>query len=178
MNQTEKMLAVNFERTPIFEFGNQSFIPVDLGLPSGRKWANRNVGAKSEDDCGYMMDFDTANAIEFQDGWHVPSPEDFKELVANCESEWTLQNGVPGRVFKSKINGNSIFLPAAGWSWFDKKDELDYGTTLSRRGTGGYYWSSGFNSASLAYSLNFNSSEVDPQDYDNRGYGFTVRAVQ
>ena len=178
MNQTDKMLAVNFERTPIFEFGNQSFIPVDLGLPSGRKWANRNVGAKSEDDCGYMMDFDTANAIEFQDGWHVPSPEDFKELVANCESKWTLQNGVPGRVFKSKINGNSIFLPAAGWSWFDKKDELDYGTTLDNRGTYGYYWSSGFDSASSAYYLFFNSTEVYPQTNDNRRYGFTVRAVQ
>ena len=177
MNQTDKMLAVNFERTPIFEFGNQSFIPVDLGLPSGRKWGNRNVGAKSEDDCGYMMDFDTANAIEFQDGWHVPSPEDFKELVANCESEWTLQNGVPGRVFKSKINGNSIFLPAAGYSWFDDRDD-EYGTTLSYRGTYGLYWSSGFYSASYAYSLYFNASEVYPQNNDNRRYGFTVRAVQ
>jgi len=178
MNQTDKMLAVNFERTPIFEFGNQLFNPVDLGLPSGRKWASCNVGAKSQDDCGYMMDFDTANAIEFQDGWHVPSPEDFKELVANCESEWTLSNGVPGRIFKSKINGNSIFLPAAGWSWFDKEDELNYGTTLYDRGTDGYYWSSGFYSASSAYHLGFLSSEVNPQDYGGRRLGFTVRAVQ
>ena len=170
------MLAVNFERTPIFEFGNQSFIPVDLGLSSGRKWANRNVGAKSEDDCGYMMDFDTANAIEFQDGWHVPSPEDFKELVASCESEWTLQNGVPGRVFKSKINGKSIFLPAAGYSWFDDRDD-EYGTTLYGRGTHGYYWSSGFNSASSAYGLHFYSADVLPQRYYERRLGFTVRAV-
>jgi len=172
------MLAVNFERTPIFEFGNQLFNPVDLGLPSGRKWASCNVGAKSQDDCGYMMDFDTANAIEFQDGWHVPSPEDFKELVANCESDWTLQNGVPGRVFKSKINGNSIFLPAGGWSLFNKNDEYYNGTTLNYRGTYGYYWSSRFYSASNAYNLFFDSSGVNPQNYYNRRYGFTVRAVQ
>ena len=177
MNQTDKMLAVNFERTPIFEFGNQSFIPVDLELPSGRKWATCNVGAKCEDDCGYMMDFDTANAIEFKGSWHVPTVEDFKELVDNCKSEWTLRNGVPGRTFTGK-NGNSIFLPAGGWSWFDKKDELNYGTTLYSRGSSGYYWSSGFYSASDAYYLSFNSTGVYPQRNGNRRYGFTVRAVQ
>ena len=167
-----------FRRVGIPEIEPESFIPVCLGLPSGRKWAIRNVGASNHTDCGLMMDFDTANSIELKDGWHAPSPEDFLELVENCESEWTLEEGVPGRIFKSKINGNSIFLPAAGYTWFDKDDESDNGTTLNDRGTYGFYWSSGFYSASDAYGLSFDSSEVYPQNGGDRRYGFTVRAVQ
>ena len=74
-----------------------------------------------------------------------------------------------GMRFTSRINGNSIFFPAAG----------DYdGSTLYSRGTYGIYWSSGFYSASDAYDLFFSSTGVSPQYYDNRRYGFTVRAVQ
>jgi len=71
--------------------------------------------------------------------------------------------------FTSRINGNAIFFPAAG---------IYDGTTLYRRGTSGLYWSSGFYSASTAYSLDFDSSGVSPQNGSGRRYGFTVRAVQ
>ena len=174
---TEKknFIAVKFDRVEIQEIEKQGNINfADLGLPSGRKWALRNIGAKSEEDCGFLMDFDTANAIQFEDGWHLPTKEDFKELVDNCKSEWTLRNGVPGRTFTGK-NGNSIFLPAAGYTWFD---EEDHGTTLDYRGSDGRYWSSSYYSATYAYHLGFNSSEVGPQYSRDRGYGFTVRAVQ
>ncbi len=42
----------------------------------------------------------------------------------------------------------------------------------------GYYWSSTPNSATNAYSLNFNSGGVNPQNNNVRGYGFPVRCVQ
>jgi len=74
-----------------------------------------------------------------------------------------------GMRFTSRVNGNSIFFPAAG---------LYDGTTLYSRGTDGYYWSSSYNSATSAYSLNFGSEGVYPQSNYNRRYGFTVRAVQ
>ena len=62
-----------------------------------------------------------------------------------------------------------IFFPASG----------NYnGTSLNNRGTNGNYWSSTFNSATNAYNLNFNASNVNPQNNNNRRYGFTVRAVQ
>ena len=62
-----------------------------------------------------------------------------------------------------------IFFPASG----------NYnGTSLNNRGTNGNYWSSTFNSATNAYNLNFNASGVNPQNNNNRRYGFTVRAVQ
>ena len=172
-----KFQAIKFERRVIDKVQVEPFYGIDLGLPSHRLWASMNVGASFEEDAGYMMDFNTANAIKFKGSWHLPTPEDFRELVENCKSEWTLRNGIPGRTFTGK-NGNSIFLPAAGWSFFDKDDEFEYGTTLDYRGSSGYYWSSGFYSASNAYSLYFNSSAVNPQYNYNRRYGFTVRAVQ
>ena len=175
MKQDKKPIAVKFDRTEIFDIQPENFYGVDLGLPSGRLWASMNVGASAEEDAGLMMNFDTANAIKFQGSWHVPSPEDFRELCNNCKSEWTTKNGIPGRTFTGK-NGNSIFLPAAGYSWFDDRDD-EYGTTLGYRGTRGYYWSSGFNSASNAYYLYFSASEVDPQYSYVRRLGFAVRAV-
>ena len=174
--ETKNFIAVKFDRVEISEIEKQSgFNLVDLGLPSGRKWATCNVGAKSEEDCGFLMDFDTANAIQFEDGWHLPTKEDFIELDENCAHKWIVNNGVPGMLFTSIHNGNSIFLPAAGYSWFD---DDEYGTTLYYRGSYGVYWSSSYNSATYAYNLNFNSSEVSPQYNGNRRLGFTVRAVQ
>ena len=99
----------------------------------------------------------------------LPTSGEFQELVNNCTSEWTDEDGVAGRRFTSNINGNSIFFPASG----------NYnGTTLSNRGSYGLYWSSTYHSASNARYLLFNSSEVNPTYDFNRRYGFTVRAVQ
>ena len=169
-------IAVRFDRYEIFEIKPQTaFTAIDLGLPSGRLWAAQNIGAHAMSDYGLLMDFDTANAIEFLDGWHLPTKEDFQELYDNCTSEWTTINGNPGHMFTSKINGHQIFLPAAGWSWFD---DDEHGTTLGNRGARGYYWSSSYYSASSAYYLYFNSEGVSPQDYNGRRSGFSVRAVQ
>ena len=169
-------IAVRFDRHEIFEIKPQTaFTAIDLGLPSGRQWAAQNVGARAISDCGLLMDFDTANAIEFLDGWHLPTKEDFQELYDNCTSEWTTINGNLGRMFTSKINGHQIFLPAAGWSWFD---DDEHGTTLYYRGTRGLYWSSSYYSATYAYYLDFHSSAVYPRHYDNRRDGVSVRAVQ
>ena len=99
----------------------------------------------------------------------LPAVGEFQELNSNCDSEWTDEDGVAGRRFTSRINGNSIFFPASG---------LYYGTALDSRGTSGLYWSSSFNSASNAYYLNFSSSGVSPADSYYRRLGFSVRAVQ
>ena len=99
----------------------------------------------------------------------LPTVGEFQELNSNCDSEWTDEDGVAGRRFTSRVNGNSIFFPASGYY---------NGTTLYSRGASGYYWSSSFYSASSAYGLYFNSSSVDPAYYYNRRYGFSVRAVQ
>ena len=99
----------------------------------------------------------------------LPTMGEFQELVNNCTSEWTDEDGVAGRRFTSNINGNSIFFPASGYY---------SGTTLNNRGSYGNYWSSTVNSETYARYLRFNSSEVNPTYSSYRRYGFTVRAVQ
>jgi len=94
---------------------------------------------------------------------------EFQELNAQCDSEWTDEDGVAGRRFTSRINGNSIFFPASG---------TRYGTGLSRRGSYGYSWSASLYSQTDGYDLNFNSAGVYPAGYNNRFLGVSVRAVQ
>ena len=101
--------------------------------------------------------------------WRLPTTGEFAELNSNCDSEWTDEDGVAGRRFTSRINGNSVFFPASGYY---------SGTTLGYRGSHGLYWSSSFYSSAYAYYMDFDSSAVGPQGYNDRRFGFSVRAVQ
>ena len=142
---------------------------VDLGLPSGRLWADKNIGANAPEDHGDMMDHYDACVYIYANGLKTPSREDFDELDEHCEHEWTEVNGVKGMKFTSKENGNSVFFPASGYR---------YGTSLNGRGSRGFYWSSSLLSSAYGYDLDFYSGGVDPADDSSRFYGFSVRAVQ
>lgn len=63
--------------------------------------------------------YDVAN-MRWGDKWRIPTVLEYQELKDNCNYEWTSVNGVQGGKFTSKINGNSIFLPAAGDNSFGK----------------------------------------------------------
>ena len=99
----------------------------------------------------------------------LPTVGEFQEIYNNCDSEWTDEDGVAGRRFTSRINGNSIFFPASGGR---------YGTGLSGRGSHGYYWSASLFSQTLGCSLDFHSEGVNPANCNYRFSGFSVRAVQ
>ena len=190
---------------------------VDLGLPSGLKWATCNIGATSPEGYGdyfawgetspksnyawstykycngsetsltkycynsskgYNGFTDNKTTLELSDDaaranwggtWRMPTKAEQAELKNNCTWTWTTQNGVDGYKVTSKTNGNSIFLPAAGF-----RD----GTSVYNVGSYGYYWSSSLyeSNPSLAYLLYFYSGNVD-WSYRNRYNGRTVRAV-
>ena len=175
---------------------------IDLGLPSGTKWADRNVGASAPEDTGlyfswgntegheagkdydFEEDYKNTPGYKLKDDidiehdaaranmgepWKMPNKDQFQELVDNCKIETCTLNGYRGRRFTSKINGNSIFMPFAGYI---------YGTGLDNRGSSGYYWSASLYSSAYGYSLNFNSGGVNPAYGNDRFYGFSVRAVQ
>jgi hypothetical protein len=76
---------------------------------------------------------------------------------------------VNGRRFTSRINGNSLFFPAAGGR---------SGVSLNYRGSGGYCWSSSRNTAAGGYRMLFNATAVNPALAGDRFIGFSVRAVQ
>ncbi|MBR2153416.1 MAG: hypothetical protein IJ901_02205 [Bacteroidaceae bacterium] len=95
---------------------------------------------------------------------------EWDELLQRCTWEWTTQNGVKGRLVTGP-NGNSIFLPAAGYRNNDSIEYADYY---------GYYWSSSLNLEYNDYYAHyifffFASSYWDDSSY--RVYGHSVRAV-
>ena len=103
----------------------------------------------------------------------MPSFEQFQELCDYCTWQSTQHNGVYGQLATGP-NGNTIFLPAAGYRWLESLNDV---------GSDGVYWSRTLNSSSPnnAYHLYFRSGVVsgDVVWYDfNRYGGFSVRAVR
>ena len=171
---------------------------VDLGLPSGTLWATCNVGATSPEGYGNYYawgetktksDYSSstytyssnptelptsvdAAYVNWGSNWRMPSLAQFQELINSSytTTTWTTLNGYYGRRITSKLNGNSIFLPAAGYR---------NGSSLYYGGSYGNYWSRTLytSNTSYAYSLDFSSSYVITNDY-NRYYGQSVRPVR
>ena len=105
--------------------------------------------------------------------WRMPTKDEFQELLSNTNKEWITNyngSGVNGYKFTSKINGNSIFIPAAGYC---------NSGSVGNVGNRGYVWSSSLNTSnhSLAWSLGFNSGDCNMY-YNYRCNGQSVRGVR
>ena len=72
---------------------------------------------------------DAASAI-CENRWRIPTEYEFNELINNCSITWTSSNGVYGLEFISNKNGNSIFIPAAGYFYYDEKDGGYFGQPI------------------------------------------------
>ena len=107
-----------------------------------------------------------AAAANWGGDWRMPTYDELKELISKCNWMWTTQNGVKGYKVTSKTNGNSIFLPVAGYR---------SGSSLNGAGNYGHYWSSS-RSSDGAYRLFFNSFGPAVDD-NNRNSGKSVRPV-
>ncbi len=119
--------------------------------------------------------YDVAH-IKWGEQWRMPSQAEWMELITNCDWTWTSINGVAGAQGRSKVNGNTIFLPAAGNM---------VGKTLSHTETTCFFWSS--NEATTTdvtadvrnYRANFTATHRDcgENSVDYPDVGFTIRAV-
>ena len=118
-----------------------------------------------------LLPGDDAATARLGGGARTPTYDEWSELLNNTTAEWTTLNGVNGRRFTSTTNGNSIFLPAAGWR---SGSELDYA------GGVGYYWSSSLDSGSPSYArrFGFGSGAQDMYYGSDRYNGLGVRAVR
>lgn len=112
---------------------------------------------------------DDAAYVNWGPDWCMPSEEQFEELInkSYTTTEWTAQNGVNGRKITSKTNGNSIFLPAAGYRIV---------SSLYYAGSDGYYW---LRSLSSDFPFNarylfFGSSDI----YTFGSYRYCGRSVR
>lgn len=114
------------------------------------------------------LEDDAAN-IHMGGDWHMPTPTQIRELISETDNTWTTQDGVNGRLFTSKNNGKSIFIPAAGYAWggsfYDSGGEADV-------------WSSTLKASNVNYGrhLSFDSYNVNLSN-DYRYFGFSVRGV-
>ena len=167
---------------------------IDMGLSV--KWAGWNVGAsKPEEDGDYFAWGETASKTEYTKenylynpetpgdlpvsadaasvalgaGWRMPTVSEFDELIDNSLTEWGQYSTVPGMLFISKKNGNTIFFPASG---------VKTNQYLHGQGINGYYWTRDYNSekegvecCSVSSARAYTSCT---QDWFN---GFSVRAV-
>ena len=186
---------------------------VDLGLPSGTLWADRNVGADFPEAygdyfvwgetepksiytistykwCRGLYDemtkyctnssygtVDNKTVLDLEDDaayvnmgaeWRMPTYDELKELSNNCTWTWTTQNGTKGyRV--TGPNGNSIFLPAAGYRYDSDLDDAG--------SDGGYLSASLYESDSNRAWVLFFDSGYHYTDGCYRLYGQSVRAV-
>ncbi|MBQ6729611.1 MAG: hypothetical protein IJQ83_05720 [Bacteroidales bacterium] len=69
---------------------------------------------------------------------------------------------------RQPLTQTRVFLPAAG---------NRNGTSVNNVGSNGNYWSASCNNSNNAYNVNFNDSNLNPQNNNNRYNGQSVRLV-
>ena len=170
---------------------------VDLGLPSGLKWATCNVGASSPEDYGDYYawgelstkdEYTESNCSTYKEhignisgnpqydvarkkwggSWRMPTVDEFEELIDNCTWEWTTKDGHKGYKVTGR-NGNSIFLPAAGY-------RLGSDTYFAESNV--CYWSATLLESDTQFASFLGSySGYRSTDWGYRYYGLSVRPV-
>ena len=172
---------------------------VDLGLPSGLKWATHNVGANAPEKYGNYFswgeispknEYNTSSTMGVQmtdfsgnpqydaatsnwgDTWRMPTKAEMEELMTLCEWNSVQKDGVLG-VKVTGPNGNCLFLPAAGHA---------YGPSIYFVDNGCYYWSSSPYDSSeniFAYFLSYDvySGFYEGMAHSERLYGLPIRPV-
>lgn len=126
---------------------------VDLGLPSGLKWATSDAGhfawAETSEKEYYSKssarkrtkfadvrgdeNMDAAR-VHFGGKWRLPTPKEFQELIDNCSWQWRGWG-----YLLTGPNGKQLFLTACGynnsaWGPLNKMAEGYYWTAISKEG--------------------------------------------
>ena len=179
---------LNDNRTNGYEF-------VDLGLSV--KWATCNIGATRPEEFGDFYAWGEVNKkweytkensetwdielgnisgekthdvarLNLGGGWRIPTEYEARELIDKCTWISTTMNGIKG----CKVigpNGNSVFLPAAGYYYGDSHDSVTY--------NGRYWTSSPYNGRpNCAYYMYF-SNDRHYVNWYRRFQGHPIRPV-
>lgn len=155
---------------------------VDLGLPSGTKWATSNIGANNPSDKGslfawgeatprthftsdeyvYSKPFSDAAEVLWGRKWQIPTKEQMDELVSLCEWKPVYSGVKFVGVYVYGPNGKSLYLPECSNDPYD---------TWSR------YWSNTlYTNSNQAYHLRIdggNKSVISLYRY----FGAAIRPV-
>ena len=137
------------------------------------------IELQSENDAAYQ------NKKLYNFKFHIPTKEQFEELINYTKNYWiknydpnkTIHNPeddggireLNGRIFTSKVNGNTLFIPAAGYR---------YGSDVYAVGSHCLFWSSSLylHNPNLAFNFYFYSDNIYMHG-NNRFYGYSVCPV-
>ena len=178
-------------------------VAVDLGLPSGVKWADRNVGAASPEDPGLFFSWGNVEGVEigkacnfFEEAYAETEGAKLKGDLDAAHDAATVNLGAPWRMptdeefqelydncdwewtTENGYYGVRFTSRINGKSIFFSASGFGHGSSWNCRGAYGYYWSASFSSSRYARGLGFVSGGVNPQYSNGRFLGFAVRAVQ
>lgn len=184
-----------YGETKSFTTLKQQMEYVDMGLSV--LWAKCNIGAEAENEAGTLFGYGETTGLQFSTlvgnypqsdiaatendvvfsldididtpmKSQIPTATHMTELINNTSHEWTTVEGVEGMRFTA-ANGNSIFLPAAGYR---NGEEMIADTK-------GYYWSGNVSSTNADYSntLSFGNGAVST-GFSRRALGLSVRSVR
>ena len=175
---------------------------VDLGLPSGLKWATCNVGATRPEEFGdyYAWGelepksyYDESNSLTFGqnvadisgnaqydvaaalwgNGWRMPTEADFEELAKECTWKHTKVDDIYG----NDIEGQMVTGPNGKSIFLPYAGYMAWGSIMSSYKA--YYWTSTPDGKNFARRITF---DYDADDYlvlpDNKWYGSSVRPVK
>ncbi len=112
---------------------------------------------------------DDAARANWGGSWRMPTEKELNELFYHCSCKWELSFFLSGYRFTSEVNGNSIFLPAAGIRRYHSLDAED---------EAGSYWSSSLSKSESIFATHhgFNKYRTWYND-EERFHGLSVRAV-
>ena len=150
------------ENTKHFKIGNSGILHVD--------YYKYYVGGKEQLD----LEDDGAH-MNWGGAWRMPTSKEFEELIDSCICTLSKMNGVVGFTFKSKITGNSIFLPAAGY-YSNTRHRPQYFPNASEHSSSylSAYWSG---SLSSGYSSRASCLKISRTDWNRETLRFENTSV-
>lgn len=178
-------------------------VAVDLGLPSGVKWADRNVGAKSPEEPGLFFSWGNVEGVEIgkacdfsEEAYAETEGAKLKGVLAAAHDAATVNLGAPWRM--PTTDEFQELCDNCDWEWMTENGYYGVrftskingksiffaasgngaGSSWNSRGAYGIYWSSSFDTSRNARYLYFDSGGVYPQNVSSRCSGFAVRPVQ
>ena len=177
---------------------------IDLGLPSGTLWADRNLGADRAEDFGdyfrfgetsrfdensndyvlkdFIMDYDKniagtvydAATIDLDTNYQIPNKLQIKELLELCL--WGIDTIGGIRVCEvTGLNGNTLYIPLAGYK---HSDEINvHLQDVYDINSYGHYWSSEYTFSGYASCFFFNTDFMNIT-LGKCSYGLSIRPVK
>lgn len=171
--------------------------PIDMGLPSGTLWADRNVGAESTEAYGGLYRYGNKGkmggqgcpkenivgtkldvaTLKMGKNWRMPTAAELTELWENCTHEFDVVNNQLGFRLRGP-NGNCLFLPLTGMMYnYGRSSAGDFAFYQSGEITDSRMYQVGFEVVTLNLWQKDDDTYKCEMGSESPGSGCPIRAV-